>query len=162
MYRTAPHRTAPHRTAPHRTAPHRTAPHRTAPHRTAPHRTAPHRTAPHRTAPHRTAPHCTGRYCSALHYSVLQRIAMHCNTLHCCIALWWCHVLCYIILPSKEHCVDPIMSHPESRRPPCIYSLVISRIDYANCLLYDLPQCLISMLQRVQNAAARLVFLPNC
>ena len=49
------------------------------------------------------------------------------------------------------------MSHPESRRPPCIYSLLISRIDYANCLLYDLPQCLISRLQRVQNAATRLV-----
>ena len=38
-----------------------------------------------------------------------------------------------------------------------VYSLVISRIDYANCLLYDLPQCLICKLQRVQNAAARLV-----
>ena len=38
-----------------------------------------------------------------------------------------------------------------------VYSLVISRIDYANCLLYDLPQCLIFKLQRVQNAAARLV-----
>ena len=38
-----------------------------------------------------------------------------------------------------------------------VYYLVISRIDYANCLLYDLPQCLISKLQRVQNAAARLV-----
>ena len=24
-----------------------------------------------------------------------------------------------------------------------VYSLVISRIDYVNCLLYDLPQCLI-------------------
>ena len=38
-----------------------------------------------------------------------------------------------------------------------VYSLVISRIDYANCLLYDLPQCLISKLQIVQNAAAILV-----
>ena len=38
-----------------------------------------------------------------------------------------------------------------------VYSLVISRIDYANCLLYDLTQCLIFKLQRVQNAAARLV-----
>ena len=36
-----------------------------------------------------------------------------------------------------------------------VYSLVISRIDYANCLLYDLSHCL--KLQRVQNAAARLV-----
>ena len=38
-----------------------------------------------------------------------------------------------------------------------VYSLVISRIDYANSFLYDLPQCLISKQQRVQNAAARLV-----
>lgn len=38
-----------------------------------------------------------------------------------------------------------------------MYSLVISRIDYANCLLYDIPDCLINKLQRVQNAAARLV-----
>ena len=37
------------------------------------------------------------------------------------------------------------------------YYLVISRIYYANCLLFDLPQCLLSKLQRVQNAAARLV-----
>ena len=32
-----------------------------------------------------------------------------------------------------------------------VYSLVISTIDYANCLLYDLPDCLVSELQRVQN-----------
>ena len=38
-----------------------------------------------------------------------------------------------------------------------VYYLVISRIDYANCLLYDLPQCLLSKLQRVENAVARLV-----
>ena len=38
-----------------------------------------------------------------------------------------------------------------------VYSLVKSIIDYANCLLYDLPQCLISKLQRVQIAAAKLV-----
>ena len=38
-----------------------------------------------------------------------------------------------------------------------MYSLVISRIDYANCLLHGIPDCLINKLQRVQNAAARLV-----
>ena len=38
-----------------------------------------------------------------------------------------------------------------------IYSLIISRIDYANCLLHDIPDCLINKLQRVHNAAARLV-----
>ena len=31
------------------------------------------------------------------------------------------------------------------------------KIDYTNCLQNDFPQCLISKLQRVQNAAARLV-----
>ena len=44
------------------------------------------------------------------------------------------------------------MSQPESRRPPCIFSYYIE-----NWPRYDLPQCLISKLQRVQNAAARLV-----
>ena len=38
-----------------------------------------------------------------------------------------------------------------------IHSLVISSIDYANCLLHGIPDCLINKLQRVQNAAARLV-----
>ena len=38
-----------------------------------------------------------------------------------------------------------------------IYSLVISRIDFANCLLHGTPDCLINKLQRVRNAAARLV-----
>ena len=37
-----------------------------------------------------------------------------------------------------------------------MYSLVISRIDYANCLLHGIPDCLINTLQTVQNAAARL------
>ena len=46
---------------------------------------------------------------------------------------------------------------PQKAAVRLVYSLVISRIDYANYLLYDLPQCLISKLQRVQNAAARLV-----
>ena len=38
-----------------------------------------------------------------------------------------------------------------------VYFLVISKTDYSNCLLYDLPDCLISKLHRVQNAAARQV-----
>ncbi|KAI0237102.1 hypothetical protein LSAT2_012421 [Lamellibrachia satsuma] len=38
-----------------------------------------------------------------------------------------------------------------------IYSLVISRIDYANCLLHGIPDCLINKLQRVHNAAAQLM-----
>lgn len=40
-----------------------------------------------------------------------------------------------------------------------IQALVTSRLDYANSLLFGLPQCLLSRLQRVQNSAARLVTL---
>ena len=35
--------------------------------------------------------------------------------------------------------------------------LVISRLDYANCLLYGVPKYELNKLQRVQNAAARLI-----
>jgi len=38
-----------------------------------------------------------------------------------------------------------------------IQALVTSRLDYANALLYGVPQCLISKLQRLQNCAARLL-----
>lgn len=38
-----------------------------------------------------------------------------------------------------------------------IHSLVIARLDYANTLLFDSPDFLITKLQRVQNPAVRLV-----
>jgi hypothetical protein len=38
-----------------------------------------------------------------------------------------------------------------------VLSLVISRLDYGNCLLYGVPDYLIHRLQLVQNAAARVV-----
>lgn len=38
-----------------------------------------------------------------------------------------------------------------------VHGLVISRLDYGNSLLYGLPDGLLQKLQRVQNAAARLV-----
>ena len=38
-----------------------------------------------------------------------------------------------------------------------LYAFVTSRIDYCNGILYGLPVCVITKLQRVQNAAARLL-----
>ena len=39
-----------------------------------------------------------------------------------------------------------------------IHAFVTSKVDYCNSLLYDLPAYQIAKLQRVQNAAARLIF----
>ena len=40
-----------------------------------------------------------------------------------------------------------------------IHSFVSTRIDYCNSLLYRVPKCHIDKLQRVQNAAARIVVM---
>jgi len=39
-----------------------------------------------------------------------------------------------------------------------VHAFIISRLDYCNCILAGLPKCVILQLQRVQNAAARLIF----
>jgi len=38
-----------------------------------------------------------------------------------------------------------------------VHSLVVSRLDYCNCIMAGLPASSLAQLQRVQNAAARLV-----
>ena len=38
-----------------------------------------------------------------------------------------------------------------------IYTFILSRLDYCNCLLAGCPQFLIDRLQKVQNVAARLI-----
>ena len=42
-----------------------------------------------------------------------------------------------------------------------IHAFVSSRVDYCNSLLYGLPAYQLNKLQRVQNAAARLIFLES-
>ena len=39
-----------------------------------------------------------------------------------------------------------------------IYALVTSHLDYANCIYFNLPKYLIAKMQRVQNAAVRVLF----
>ena len=39
-----------------------------------------------------------------------------------------------------------------------VHAFVTSRVDYCNSLLYGLPACQLAKVQRVQNAAARLIF----
>ena len=42
-----------------------------------------------------------------------------------------------------------------------VHALVTSRLDFGNSLLYGLPNTLLERIQRVQNAAARIVTLSN-
>ena len=50
---------------------------------------------------------------------------------------------------------------PSSAAAQLMHSLVSSRIDYCNFLLYGIPDCRIKQIQRVQNIAARVVSLTS-
>ena len=49
----------------------------------------------------------------------------------------------------------------QSAMQSLVTSLVLTRLDYGNCVLYGLPEYQLRRLQSVQNAAARLVFRLN-
>ena len=51
---------------------------------------------------------------------------------------------------------------PQSAAASLVHSLVTSRLDYCNSLLYGVPACKLQQLQRVQNIAARVVTLTRC
>jgi hypothetical protein len=51
---------------------------------------------------------------------------------------------------------------PQSAAAALMHSLVTSRLDYCNSLLYGVPACKLQQLQRVQNIAARVVTLTRC
>ena len=38
-----------------------------------------------------------------------------------------------------------------------VVSLILSRLDYGNCLLAGVPECLLHKLQKIQNASAKLI-----
>jgi len=56
------------------------------------------------------------------------------------------------------HNLSRIRKYLDKTTTECqVGAFITSRLDFSNSLLYGLPDCLISKLQRVQNATARLV-----
>ncbi len=81
------------------------------------------------------------------------------NTVQNTIRIWWCFHI------STTHPTRKITSTEFLTEEACktlVQALVISRLDYANALLYGVPSSSLSRLQRVQHAAARLVMKARC
>ena len=75
------------------------------------------------------------------HFSMSTHISMSCSA-----AFFWLHNIKRIS-----------QFLPRDKLEMVLHAFVTSRIDYCNGLLYGLPDCEIAKLQRVQNAAARLL-----
>ena len=75
------------------------------------------------------------------HFSMSTHISMSCSA-----AFFWLHNIKRIS-----------QFLPRDKLEMVLHAFVTSRIDYCNGLLYVLPDCEIAKLQRVQNAAARLL-----
>ena len=86
------------------------------------------------------------------------------------LAIWEsCLTACYVIMKSQVsklcqaayyrlhiiHSKGDCLTHHATEL--VVHFLVISRLDYGNSLLYGLPDQLLDKLQRVQNAAARVM-----
>ena len=57
------------------------------------------------------------------------------------------------------HNLSRIRKYLNKKTKEClVHASITSRLDHCNSLLHGLPDCLISKLQRVQNAAARLAY----
>ena len=66
-----------------------------------------------------------------------------------------CTGMMYKLLKVKIKRISHFL--PRDKLEMVLHAFVTSRIDYCNGLLYGLPDCEIAKLQRVQNAAARLL-----
>ena len=75
------------------------------------------------------------------HFSMSTHISMSCSA-----AFFWLHNIKRIS-----------QFLPRDKLEMVLHAFVTSRIDYCNGLLYGLPDCEIAKLQRVQNAAARML-----
>ena len=67
-------------------------------------------------------------------------------------------IICHLVATSMKFVRNKInRTHSEISLDRLVNALVISRLDYCNCLLYGIPKYQRDKLQRIQNTAARLV-----
>ena len=60
--------------------------------------------------------------------------------------------------PHPTGGVDIIRKYMDMNCTKQLHGLVMSKLDYANAILYGLPDNVVKQLQHVQNAAAKVIF----